>query len=382
MKKVGILTLYESNYNYGGILQAYALRKKIENLGYDCKVISYNSSYNPIYPNAFFQLKQYSFFDACKKISEKIKVKIGNKKFYKLYYKRIDKIKKFKNEMIPHTEKYNDEMLKTICSNFDYIISGSDQVWNPNCGRLGYLQMFGHGGIKKISYAASISRNALTKRDEEVMIPAISDFDYISVREETAKNLLKDKIDKEINVTIDPTLLLNKAEWEEISEDLNIDGEYVLCYFFSNSINYRKKIFEYCSENNLKMVYIPFAKQEYNDSDLKGIGEKIEFASPNNFIALFKNAKYVFTDSFHGTVFSILFEKNFITLLREKNNNVSMNSRLIDLLTKLKLENKIFSEINLDSVKEIESKIDYLEVENLLEIYRRKSLEFLENSLK
>lgn len=381
-KKVGILTLYESNHNYGGVLQAYALRKVVDKLGYDCKVIAYKSEYNPIYSNKIQQLKQYSFIDACKKIIEKIKVKIGKKKFYKKYSQRIEKIEKFKMNIISHTEEYDDELLKNNYTKFDYLISGSDQVWNPNSVRIGYLQMFGHKKIVKISYAASISRNALTKRDEEVMIPAINDFDYISVREETAKNLLKNKIKKNIDVTIDPTLLLKKDDWISISEDMKIKDKYVLCYFFSNSVNYRKKISDFCSKENLKLIYIPFAKQEFNSFDLKGCGERIEFASPQNFISLFKNAEYVFTDSFHGTVFSIIFERKFLTILREKNNNVSMNSRLIDLLRILNLENRLFSDVDKNAFNKIVDQIEYIKVRELLEGYKEKSISFLKNALK
>ena len=381
-KKVGILTIYKKNYNYGGILQAYALNKKITDMGYDCKTISYVGEKNAIYPSKIAQLEQYSKLEAIKKIKEKVFSKFKTKKFKKIFNERKKKIDDFKMNCIPNTEIYTDETLGINYRNFDYIISGSDQVWNPNTVTYAYLQQFEHDNIKKISYAASISRNALTDRDKKVMIPAIKDFDYISVREETAKKILKEEIKNHIDVVLDPTLLLDKEEWKNVeSEICSVDGKYVLCYFFSNSKKYRRIISDYCKVNNLKLIYIPYAKQEFNFYDLKGKGETVDTPSIQEFIKLIDDAEYVITDSFHGAVFSIIFEKKFFVVDREKNTKVSMNSRLHDLLKKLDIKDRLVA-LDENSIENIDKDINYKQIKIKLNELKKDSINFLEKALE
>lgn len=381
MKKVGILTLFEGNYNYGGILQSYALCKTINNIGCDCKVIAYNNDFNPIYPSVKDQLKQYSKMEILKKVIEKIGAKVHSKSFKDIYSERRKLITDFKNTYIPHTEHYNDDLLIKESNKFDVLVSGSDQVWNPNCSRVGFLQLFPKNNFKKVSYAASISRNKLSEVERNVMIPAINDFDCIGVRELTAKKILEEDIEKDITVTLDPTLLLNKQQWLEVASDRIIKEKYVLCYFFSNSLKYRKYIEEICKEKNLKLVYIPFAKQEYNNFDDKGNGIPIKKVSPNDFLSLFNNAEYVFTDSFHGAVFSIIFEKKFFVFERDKDTKVSKNSRLYDLLDNFSLKDRLIKENN-ELYTKLDNNIDYNTVKNKLEEFRDISFNFLNNSLK
>lgn len=376
MKKVGILTLYEGNYNYGGNLQAYALCKYINELGHDCKVIAYEDNYNPIYPSLKEQLKQYKKIEIIKKMTEKISSKITSKEFKSIYNERIKLINDFKEKYIPHTTHFNDERLLTEYNQFDILISGSDQVWNPNCSRRGFLQLFPHENIRKVSYAASISRGALSEKEKNIMIPAIRDFDFIGVREKTAKEILKQSIDKDISVTADPTLLLNKSQWSELASEKLINEKYVLCYFFSNSKNYREKIQKLCEKQKLKLIYIPYAKQEYNKFDNKGEGTQIKNVSPQDFLSLFKNATYIFTDSFHGAVFSLIFEKKFLVFERDRDTKVSMNSRLYDLLERTDLKDRLVKE-NINLQQKINEEIDYCKVNKKIEEYKNQSIEFL-----
>ena len=190
MAKIGILTLYHENYNYGGILQACALCNVLNNMGHECEVLSYSDSFNPVYPSMTKRIQQYGVVELFKKVKEKVSAKIGSKEFSQIFQQRKTKIEEFKNTHIPSTTHYNDELLLKNYSDFDILISGSDQVWNPNCARKGFLQMFPHKNIRKVSYAASISRNNLSEYEKSIMLPQIKDFDFISVREKTAKELL------------------------------------------------------------------------------------------------------------------------------------------------------------------------------------------------
>lgn len=379
MKKIGILTLYEGNYNFGGILQAYALCEKINSLGGECRVISYIDSYNPVYPTLKLQLAQYGFKEIIKKSWEKFLTKLATKEFKEIYSKRKEKFELFKNKEIPHTKivKYDD--LQEILSEFDILISGSDQVWNPNCTRKGFLQIFEKdNNIIKAAYAASISRNQLSDFEKKVIIPAIKDFDYIGVREETAKKILETDIEKNIVVTLDPTLLLSKKEWEDVTDNRIIQEEYILCYFFSDCKKYIKDIKKLSKQKELKIIYIPYAKQEYNTIDKKWKKCFVDNIGPKEFLSLFKNARYVFTDSFHGAVFSLIYEKNFIIFERSKNTKVSMNSRLYDLLNKFDLSDRMVNnDIKIELIYNKE--IDYNKVNNNIEKYKSISIDYLKN---
>lgn len=373
--KIGILTLFDGNYNYGGILQACALCKILNDLGRDCKVLSYIDTVNPVYPTLRKQLSQYGFREILSKLAEKVYAKFSPKKFKCIVEIRKSRIEDFVEKYIPHTEHYDDKKLMGEYCGFDVLISGSDQVWNPNCVRIGFLQMFPHNNIRKVSYAASISRNQLSDIERAVMIPAINDFDYIAVRENTAKSILENYISKDIYITVDPTLLLERSAWDTMVSECIFTDRYVLCYFFSDSREYRKQLMEICRKNKLALLYIPFAKQEFNTFDQYGEGIMQLEVGPAEFLSLFKHASYIFTDSFHGAVFSMIFQKEFWVLDRNKESAVSMNSRLKDLLKLVHLSHRNISDVNLDmNSAEI---IDYSKVNFVIDDVRRKSLNYL-----
>ena len=379
MAKIGILTLYHENYNYGGILQACALCNVLNNMGHECEVLSYSDSFNPVYPSMTKRIQQYGVVELFKKVKEKVSAKIGSKEFSQIFQQRKTKIEEFKNTHIPSTTHYNDELLLKNYSDFDVLISGSDQVWNPNCARKGFLQMFPHNGIRKVSYAASISRNSLSEYEKSIMLPQINDFDFISVREKTAKELLAAQGFTDVQVTIDPTFLLSSSCWETMMSDRVVPEEYALCYFFSDSREYRRYLKSFCDKEGIKLVHIPYAKQEFNRFDKDGCGEPLFDVGPAEFLSLFKYAKYVFTDSFHGMAFSIIFKKNFRVLKRDKESKVSMNSRISDLLSTLSLSDRLVDDISAVSNN---SPVNFEDTENAVKALQSRSIEFLKKSIE
>lgn len=376
--KIGILTLFEDNYNLGGILQACALCKVINNLGRNCEVLSYSDSYNPVYPSILKRLSQYGLSELLHKFFERINTKLCSKKFKNIINKRKNKILDFSNRYIPHTSRIDDATLMNNYLNYSVLISGSDQVWNPNCARKGFLQMFPSGQTIKVSYAASISRSSLSDYEKSIMIPAIQDFNCISVREKSAKDILVESGCKDVQVTLDPTLLLDSNEWSQYASDRLIKEKYILCYFFSDSRRYREILDSICKEKGLKLVYIPYAKQEYNRVDDKGLGHPIYDVGPKEFLSLFKYATYVFTDSFHGTAFSLIFQKEFWVLERSKDSKVSMNSRLRDLLSLLNISNRIIDDLK---IVEDATKLDYETINQIIKNNQEHSLKYLSNAI-
>lgn len=381
MKKIGILTLLYNNYNYGGALQAYALTKYLYLNGYDAEGILYSGSDNIVYPSTRDKFKQYSKIEIGKKVYQKIESKINNKRIEKLLSNRRNRFLEFQEKYIPTSPVFNDNDLKRIENKYDFFISGSDQVWNPNCAFSLFLQKFVQNSEKKISYAASISRNSLSEHEAEIMIPYIAKFKNCSVREKTAKKILEDQGISNVKVVLDPTFLLSKEQWMDIIPKNQKKEKYALAYFFSDSKQYRKKIQIFCKKNNLKLYYIPYSKQEYISTDSIGDGVPQENVGPIEFLKLLNNAEYVFTDSFHGVALSINLEKQFVVFERDsKKSGASMNSRIYDILELFKIRDRLIS--NIDKLDQILSeKINYSVVSNILKEERIKSEEFLKSAL-
>lgn len=380
MKDVAILTKYYKNYNYGGMLQGYALHKVIIDMGFSCDIIAYdvNANANPVYPSIVQQCKQYGFKAAVEKVMEKA---VGKLKY--LIKDTLSERKKlfdqFQKDVDADSKLYSDETLSELNDQYYAFISGSDQVWNPNAVRLLYLQGFVQDNKKKIAYAASIGRSSFSEHEAEVLIPFIDRFDFLGIREKTGKQLLERYVHQNVSNVIDPTLLLSEEEWADVAVPRIVEGKYSLYYFFSNSYEIRKKTAEFCANHGLKMVLIPYAKQEFNFDDRKGECLRMNAVGPREFLSLIKHASFVFTDSFHGAVFSIIHNKQFVVFERNKKGHVSMNSRLYDLLDGLELSDRMIYDT--ESIESLE-KIDYVKVQQKKINLQKVSREFLKSALK
>lgn len=384
MKKIGIITLFHQNYNWGGVLQAYALKKTIEKNFEDVSVdiLNYKSNYNPIYPTLLDQMKQYSLKEVIFKTIEKV---FKNKKNVtnQVLKKRIELFDKFMMENLTNTTVYDDNKLENLAKEYSYLICGSDQVWNPNVARKGFFLDDINDECVKIAYAASIARNDLSEHERNIMLPMIEKIDYVSVREKTAKKVLDKyiKSNKKIYETLDPTLLMPRNEWLKILPKNNKNDEkYALAFFFSDSLKYRNEILKICESKGLKLKFIPFAKQTLLKNDNKGKCERIYDVGPYEFLQLVSEAEYVFTDSFHGAVFSIIFQKEFIVFERDKNTKVSKNSRLYDLLDKFEVQDRLVKDMNMLN-KTLNKECDFSKIEKILNNQRENSLKYLKNAI-
>ncbi len=383
MKKIAILTLFYKNYNYGGLLQGYALKNTIDSFEESqADVLRYKDGINPIYSGLKQQIRQYGPKMFASKIIEK-----GMEKCTFLISKKIQKRFVLCDEFIEECVnqdgvEYTDENIAKTLDMYDCYISGSDQVWNPNCIRNGFLQTFVSDCKKKISYAASIGRGKLTDRESDIIAENVNKFDYISVRENDAKNILQEKVNKEINVVSDPVFLPEVDIWNFEAKVKGVKPDkYVLFYSFSDSRKYRNKAEKYCKRNNLKLLYIPYAKQKFNLFDNTGAGEKLYDVGPKEFVWLIKNAKCIYTDSFHGVAFSIILNKEFYVFERDnKYNNTSMNSRIYNLLERFSLGSRIITLENFQ--KPEECSILYDGINQKIIKYREESLDFLKKAIE
>lgn len=380
MKDVAILTKYYRNYNYGGMLQGYALHRVITELGYSCDIISYdvNQNKNPVYRNVAQQCKQYGMSSAVKKALEKVIAKF-NFTIKDVLVSRQELFNKFMEMNAAGTEVLIDENLTTLNDKYKMFVSGSDQVWNPNAVRKLYLQGFVSDDGKKIAYAASIGRDKFSKYEADILIPYIQRFDYLGIREKTGKELLEEYMNRNIDTVLDPTLLLDQDDWSIVATHRLVKEPYALVYFFSNSYKVRRMLEKFCEKRGLKLVLIPYAKQEFNLGDHRGKCVRLDNVGPSEFVSAIKYADYVFTDSFHGAVFSIIHGKQFYVFERNKKGHVSMNSRLYDLLDTFHLRNRLLA---MDSSVEDIDDIDYKQVDSILTKEKEKSTNFLKKALE
>ena len=327
MKKIAIMTWYTHN-NYGSKLQATAMSRYIKKMGYDSYFINYKPR-GVLYEN--------NFKSTLKKVVTKLKSKTINKPF-----NNNDIFEDYKRKYIKETEKCDSYVdLYQLNSDFDAFICGSDQIWSPNNFDSKYFLDFADDN-KIIAYAPSIGLNNIySPIIKEKMCTLIKRFKYLSVREETGAEIIKNNVGIDAQVVLDPTLLLKSNEWEQI-ENIELakqlkNQQYVVTYFLGDSSKYIKVIEKYAKNKNLKIYNIPVFKS-------KKINKYNFYTSvgPSEFLSLIHNANCVFTDSFHGTILSINYNKDFYTFKRFKSTSKNnQNSRVEDILKRLSLDDRL-----------------------------------------
>lgn len=385
-KRIGVITLYYKNLNYGGLLQAYALVKALEKIGVQAEQISFDRSKDrsPVLLSRKerFKSNPISF------LNEFLQNRL-NGLHYQINYKEKravleDQFKKrglaFKSfeERIPHTPVVDCQSIKELNYNFDGFICGSDQVWNPEQLRDAYLLTFADDNKIKCAYAASVGRDDLSENELNYIIDKIQSFDAISVREMQVCKLLEEKVKKEVKWVLDPTLLLDAEDWEKVMEPYRIEGSYILTYFLGDSVRQRAIVQKFAKEKELSIVSFPHIQGRYRKCDEHFADFDLYDVNPSQFLYLIRNAEYVITDSFHACVFSILLRKNFVVFGREdRMQQKKMNSRISSLLSLTNLEGQLVSEKTFDGIETIE-------YDDLDELRKRKEISyvFLKDALK
>lgn len=384
MKKIGLSVCYDTK-NFGSQLQVLATVKKIEELGYQTEIIRYKKKMSlkficqtiPRFFNGYFVRTKINNKKKQKKIAQNLdiynNVKTRNKRFEKYVienYKNLSDYYCGWNELVKKTEE-----------NYDTVLCGSDQLWLPsNLGSHFYTLEFAGKNKNKIAYATSFGVSQIPWYQKNRTRRYLDDFSYLSCREEKGARIIKELTGKDVPVVVDPTLLLTSEKWEEIIPTKKIINEkYVFCYFLGENIEHRKLAEELAESENLKIVTIPFLDNfvEYD----KDFGDyQMYDIDTNDFVNLIRGAEYILTDSFHGSIFSILNHKKFITLNRfTEGTKNSRNSRIDNLCNMLDLNERRFKK---DIVESIKKDIDYSNVDKVLENIRKNSIDYLENALR
>lgn len=373
MKKIGILTLYHNSVNYGAVLQAYALCRVINRFGYTCEQIDYAYNAKPQYMRLISKALNIRW------LVKYIRRNQGKKKnhYVEIAAQRKIAFDAFKEKYIPHSEVYYQNELDKCGEQYDAFVVGSDQVWNPDWITPEMLLAFVPEKKIKISYAASIGKYKLTDNQNDFYKKYLDSFHAVSVRETSALSMIEKIYKGPVKKTLDPTLLLDADEWDEVCTSRLVDKKYIFCYFLSEDREQRKIAREYARRAEYKLVFIPHAYR-YNSSDIGFAEQEVPFASPAEFLSLIKYADCIFTDSFHACVFSGIYKRQFWVFPRK--DSTGMDTRIEEITSLFGAEDhfiwdfKNFSTDQLDLITPI--KYDNVS-EDVLD--RRESIDFLKN---
>ena len=372
--KIGILTLFHNNYNYGAHLQAFAILKILKQNGIKGEVIDFdwNAFYKPPQNNRkVFLVKRAALFLRRKLFCVSMKQKFIERK------RAFSQFDRLCIESVSETVTVQN--IAKLEKSYDGFIVGSDQVWrfinrDPQANAVFLLNFTNK---IKMSYSASLGLKKIPENAETLLKKELSKFDYISVREEQSRDILKDFTEKEIAVTLDPTLLISERGWAQYKQPFfNKKKKYIFCYFISESKWFRKTAERYSKEWGMPLYSIPYMSMGYNDSDLFFESKKIYDVSPSQFLSLISEAELVLTDSFHALVFSLLFKRKCQVFLRKENSDGGMSERIVDLLKKSNLQNLLVKNESSKCLKK-DVEISYLEFEQYINDQRNKSLDFL-----
>ena len=371
MKTVGIITIHKIN-NYGSVLQAYALQKVCEDLGYKTEIIDY------VFPNKYHVQHRYP---------AKCDTQPNEPRWIKMLYapaliRQHKGIHNFVNKY-QHLSKnqYNlpEELIQNV-PEYDVYITGSDQLWNPRyCGGdPAFLLNFAPNDARKISYAASLGVDALPAELVKLYRIFLNRYQYISVREKSSVKVIQNLIGTNVYNVLDPTLLLTRDQWNVIAcKKRIIKKKYILCYFLNYTFNafpYVDILAEYIQKKtDYEIVHVARPPHHLVASHSR----YMVGASPEEFLALVRDAEMVLTTSFHGTAFAINYGKPVFTIVKDK---AACDSRQVDLMHTLGLDDQILS-IH-DTMPE-ENKFHYDEIvqQELLAGLRKKSIDYLKMAI-
>ena len=348
-KNCGIITFHEA-INYGAVLQAYALKKVVSRycdvhfVRHSNNTILKRNSIAPGFPTSLGGLKRF----VIKSLT------------YMPNYKKHTYFKKFRDEFLLDTpEMYAD-----------FYITGSDQVWNDICTDFdkSYFLNF-TDDIKKNSYSASFGFESVPQAKVDEYRTLLNGFNNISVREKTGKSIVADLLKRDVPVTLDPTLLLTKEEWFELVNPVKYK-KYLLVYAFEITDSMVRFVNEISEKRGLNTLVLLPEKSLWKKSPFKN-AKYINYISPSDWVSYFYHADFIVTNSFHGTAFSINFNKQFAVELLPP--PAKVNSRLVDALELFELDYRYLSN------PEILDDVSFEKVNRILIEKRKESIDYLKS---
>lgn len=364
MRKIANIT-WVTYYNFGTFLQAYALQQYILSLGYD-DVILDDSVFAETHINWKLRVKKW-IWSLCKSYRSFVKQQNEAQGFYE----------HFKKEHLIIESNVAD--IERLNETYECFVCGSDQIWNPfsliNPKKGFFFADFVYR--KKISYAPSIGVSVMPLEYVDKFRSLIKDFTFLSARERPGQKIMQELSGKKVVNVVDPTLLLSKNQWEKLLANRKEKKAevYVLGYFLTPNPIYIQTAKDYAHKKGLKF------KMFYTDKSYVSVADELITAGPIEFIEAIRNAHFLFTDSFHGSIFASIFNTQFVTFKRFKDTIESQNSRVENLLEMMGIQEHLLSEENAIDAISLE-KIDFELVWANLSPYIKNSKEYLINALK
>ena len=364
--KAGLITFHFAHH-YGAQLQAYATMRAVEKLGVECEIIDYRLPHTTRTNRLF-------------KDGHSVRAAVSNAHtalHYSSFKSRCDRFEAFvAEEMKLSPRRYTTlAELKEDPPEYDVYLAGSDQIWNPLIFENkrfdpAFLLSFAEG--RKIAYAPSFGLPRLPEGMEEELKGFLKDYSALSVREKRGKDILRAVTDLPVYDVLDPTLLLTGEEWGELARPVE-QGSYILCYLIGDMSVMAPTVRRLAEETGLPVVQLAGSRKKVLDK-----AKMVYSAGPREFLGLFRDAAYVCTDSFHGTVFSVQFQKPFFTTVSPKERRDLSAARGYNLLNTLGLTHRIVGQTNTAPLTE---PVDYARALPRLEEARADSLAYLEAAL-
>ena len=357
--KIGMFTFHRAN-NLGAVLQASALQKYIQNNFGDCEIVDY-------YPNNNIPVT-YKGIKKVLRICKKIAIYPLTKKKREREH-RFDEYRK-KYYKLTKQHYYGDSCIEDELKEFDILISGSDQILNTTLTGNSRAYYLGFFEGKKISYASSFGRTNITQSEIDLIKSELPHYSAVSVREKSAGEIIKRICGVDSELVMDPVFLLKKEEWESrCNMDIILPERFIFVYSMENSENLERVVHLIKEEKKIPVIVV-----RGGGKSGRIVGKEDATCGPAEFLRYIMNAEYVVTNSFHGTAFSLIFEKKFLCIAHS-----TRNTRLINILQLINEEEKmISSNLNVYDDKIIEGN----KYTNILERYINISKDYLLNNLR
>ena len=383
MKKLGICVCYQHR-NYGSQLQSYATTVELKKRNIDFEIIRYKKKITPaLLLKALPRLVNPVF------IGDRILLRY--QKILVMKFKpELKKNNTIRNKCLADfsTQRFTDlspvyygyETLKKESEKYHTVMVGSDQLWGPGGITSNFYNlMFAGEKTKKISYSASFGVSQIKPKLHKLYTTFLNRMDHISVREIAGKKLVEQLSHKKAQVVVDPVMLLDAQEWlKEIPNKNRYSEPYIFAYFLGASAEHRKAVTDFAKKKGIKIVTVRHM-DKYNKVD-ENFGDFAPYdVGPDDFVNFIRNAEYVFTDSFHGSVFSVLYQKKFMVFARYCDDDiVSKNSRIDSFCEIYGLTENRYR----GNIEAVENDIDYKTVLEKVQKEREKSRAFLDKALK
>ena len=382
--KVALAINYDY-HDYGGMLQAFATQRFLEKQGIDSDAINFDNVKGDISRRKWkYFLSNMMDISIVKEKSRLIEKKIRQNTNARLKAQMAERDNAFNKFCTSHFKVSRpfaswEDMAKASQKEYDAVIVGSDQLWLPSNVMADYYTLnWVPEKVKKIAYATSFGIGSIPQKYKETYSKYLTRIDYLSARETSGQEIISELTDRSVPLVNDPALLLDANGWDEVIKDKPIiNDKYIFCYFMGDNPEQRDFVKRLAKEKGLKIVALLHLDQ-FIETDEHYADYTPWDISPDDFVNLVKYAEYVCTDSFHGTVFSIIYSRNFFTFKRfNKKASLSTNTRITSLLTRVGLMDRLV--VNLD--KRPDNINDWRKIQECVSDFRNASGSWLIESI-